>query len=62
MSNNFLGMAPDRMFLGFIQHRSKHALANNPPKPFDEKGKYIFKYGGRRQLFSEQEAVRVNKK
>lgn len=62
MSNNFMGMAPDRMFLGFIQHRSKQALSNSPPTPFDEQGKFIFKYGGRRQLFSEQEATRVNKK
>ena len=62
MSNNFMGMAPDRMFLGFMQHRSKHVLPNNPPTPFDESGTYIYKYGGRRQLFSEQEATRVNKK
>ena len=60
MSNNFLGMAPDRMLLGFVQHRSKNAFANSPPTPFDPRGEYIFKYGGRRQLFSEQEAVRVN--
>lgn len=62
MSNNFLGMAPDRMFLGFLHSRSKTVLSNNPPTPFDEKGEFIFKYGGRRQLFSEQEAVRVDKK
>lgn len=62
MSNNFIGFAPDRMFLGFIQHRSKNALSNNPATPFDERGDYIYKYGGRRQLFSEQEAIRVNKK
>ena len=61
MSNNFLGMAPDRMWLGFIQHRSKNALSNNPPVVFDEQGEYIFKYGGRRQKFSEQNTVRVNK-
>ncbi len=62
MSNNFLGMAPDRMFLGYMQHRSKNALSNNPVTPFDERGEFIFKYGGRRQLFSEQPAVRVSKK
>lgn len=61
MSNNFLGMAPDRMWLGFVQHRSKNALSNNPPVIFDEAGEYIFKYGGRRQKFSEQKTVRVNK-
>ena len=62
MSNNFIGMAPDRMFLGYMQHRSKNALANNPLTPFDPDGEFVFLYGGRRQLFSEQEAVRVNKK
>lgn len=62
MSNNFLGMAPDRMFLGYMQHRTKNALSNNPPTPFDERGEFIFKYGGRRHLFSEQPAVRVSKK
>jgi hypothetical protein len=59
MSNNFLGTAPDRMWLGFVQHRSKNALANSPPVVFDERGEYIFKYGGRRELFSQQSAVRV---
>lgn len=59
MSNNFLGMAPDRMWLGFVQHRSKNALANGTPVVFDEQGEYIFKYGGRRELFSKQPTVRV---
>ena len=62
MSNNFLGLAPDRMFLGFIQHRSQNALSNSPATPFDKEGDYVYKYGGRRHLFSEQEAIRVNKK
>lgn len=61
MSNNFLGMAPDRMWLGYVQHRSKNALSNSPPVVFDADGEYIFKYGGRRQKFSEQKTVRVNK-
>ena len=59
MSNNFLGMAPDRMWLGFVQHRSKNAFSNNPPVVFDERGEYIFKYGGRREKFSQQPNVRV---
>lgn len=60
MSNNFLGMAPDRMWLGFVQHRSKNALSNSPPVVFDERGEYIFKYGGRREKFSQQPNVRVS--
>ena len=62
MANNFLGMAPDRMLLGFVQSRSKSggALSNSPPVVFDEKGEYIFKYGGRREMLSKQSGIRVN--
>ena len=61
MSNNFLGFAPDRMWLGYVQYRSKNALSNSPPKVFDESGEYIFKYGERRRRFSELATVRVSK-
>lgn len=61
MSNNFLGLAPDRMWLGFVQHRSKGALSTNPPTVFDEKAEFIFKYGERRRKFSEMETVRTPK-
>jgi len=61
MSNNFLGLAPDRMWLGYVQHRSKNALATSGPNVFDENAEYIFKYGERRRKFSELETVRVNK-
>lgn len=61
MSNNFLGLAPDRMWLGYVQHRSKGALANPSVRVFDEKGDYIFKYGERRRKFSELSTVRVPK-
>lgn len=62
MANNFLGMAPDRMLLGFVQSRSKSggALASSPPVVFDEKGEYIFKYGGRREMLSKETGIRVN--
>ena len=62
MSNNFLGMAPDRMWLGYVQHRSKSGGALSQPSPvvFDERGEYIFKYGERREQFSKQPSVRVN--
>lgn len=61
MANNFLGLAPDRMWLGYVQYRSKTALANSPPRVFDETGEYIFKYGERRRKFSELETVRAPK-
>ena len=60
MSKNFFGvLAPDRFWLGFVQHRSKHALATSPPNVFDEQAEYIFKYGQRRERFSQLESVRV---
>ena len=61
MANNFLGMAPDRMWLGYLQHRSKTALSSGTPTVFDERGEFIFKYGGRREAFSQLKTVRVNK-
>ena len=60
MSNNFFGLAPDRMWLGYVQYRSKGPLATSPPRVFDEQGEFVFKYGERRRKFSEQSAVRVN--
>ena len=61
MSNNFLGFAPDRMWLGYVQYRSKTALSNPQPVVFDEKAEFIFKYGARRERFSKEPAVRVSK-
>lgn len=61
MSNNFLGLAPDRMWLGYVRHRSKNALANSTPKIFDENADFIFKYGERRRKFSEMATVRTPK-
>ena len=59
MSNNFLGMAPDRMWLGFVQHRSKNALSGS--EVFDPNAEFIFKYGSRREKFSTLESIRVDK-
>jgi hypothetical protein len=56
LSKNLFGLAPDRMMLGFMHSRSKGALANPTPKPFDEKGDYILKYGARRQSLQEHNA------
>lgn len=60
MANNFLGMAPDRMWLGYVQHRSKNALSSSPTVVFDPESEFIFKYGGRREQFSKHMTVRVN--
>lgn len=62
MSKNFFGMlAPDRLWLGYVQHRSKNALSSSPPKVFDENADFIFKYGHRRQEFSKLEGMRKAK-
>lgn len=44
----FLGMAPDRKWLGFVQSRSEGALKTWNPNPFDPKGEFIIKYRSRR--------------
>lgn len=48
-ANSLLGMAPDRMWLGFVQSRSEGALSWPEPRVFDAKGEFIFKYGARRE-------------
>lgn len=57
LSNNFFGMAPDRMLLGFLRQRSKGALQCKTMNPFDENGDYILKYGVRRQALKEHNAA-----
>ena len=56
LSKNVFGLAPDRMFLGFMHSSSKAALANSTPTPFDKEGDYILKYGARRQSLKELNA------
>jgi hypothetical protein len=59
LSNNFFGLAPDRMFLGFMHSRSKEsgALSRNTPRAFDAEGDFILKYGARRQALKEHNAA-----
>lgn len=47
-SNNFLGLAPDRLWLGFMQSRSEGALSTSEPRVFDPQSEFILKYGARR--------------
>ena len=46
--NNFLGFAPDRMWLAFMQSRSEGALSRTEPRVFDPRSDFIYKYGARR--------------
>ncbi len=60
-SNNFLGFAPDRLWLGFMQSRSQGALsqadqstrspypADQGKRVFDPRSEFILKYAARRQ-------------
>jgi hypothetical protein len=52
LSNHFFGLAPDRLWLGFVHSRTKQdgPLAG---RPFDEKGEFILKYGSRRKELEE---------
>lgn len=57
-SNFFLD--PDRLWLGFMQSRSKGAFATSEPNVFDPQSEFIMKYGERRQRFSELEGLTVD--
>lgn len=56
-------VGPDRLWMGFMQSRSKGAMATSTEeadkKIFDENSEFILKYGQRRQLFSEQPRMKV---
>jgi hypothetical protein len=58
MSGNFLGMAPGRYWLAFMQSRSEGALTRG--RTFDPESKFILKYHQRRVDFAEQPGYRVN--
>ena len=64
MCGDFLGTAPDRQWLGFMQNRSRWALSKFNPREFDPKSEFIFKYGSRRANLeahcNEKKALRVN--
>jgi hypothetical protein len=61
MSNNFLGLAPDRLWLGFVQKCSLGSLSLSPPRAFDPEGEFILKYGTRREQFSQEPEIRVRR-
>lgn len=47
MDGNFLGLSPSRKWLGFMQSRSRGALAG--PEEFDPNSEFVLKYGQRRK-------------
>jgi hypothetical protein len=49
MANHFLGTAPDRIWLGYIQSRSRGALSRKDVREFDKEAEFVFKYGQRRK-------------
>lgn len=62
--NNFLGLAPDRLWLGFTQRMSLGPLSPigasddpNGPHVFDPKGEFIIKYAAHRDRYATPEAV-----
>lgn len=57
-SNFFLD--PDRLWLGFMQSRSKGAFATSGPNVFDPKSEFILKYGERRKRFSEMSTLTID--
>lgn len=62
-SNNFFGIGPDQLWLGFVQGRSRGALAtpddtarssqpgDNGKRVFDPESEFILRYGARRLQF-----------
>jgi uncharacterized membrane protein required for colicin V production len=58
-SNNFFFLAPDRLWLGFLQSRSAGSLKTSGPNVFDPQSEFILKYGERRERFSKEKKMRV---
>jgi hypothetical protein len=73
LSGSFLGMAPDRQWLGFMQSRSRGALARGNfsgathpndqgmnVETFDPNSEFPIRYRQRRENYSKADALRVN--
>ncbi len=58
-SANFF-LSPDRLWLGFLQSRSKGALATSTPNVFDPQSEFILKYGQRREQLSKMAGLTVD--
>ena len=54
-SRMFFGLAPDRVWLGWVHRESETTLARfGNPRVFDEKGEFIIRYSNRRGEFEDQ--------
>ncbi len=58
-SGNFLGMAPGRQWLAFMQSRSRGALRGGSGGEFDPHSEFILKYYQRRVNFEKEPDYRV---
>lgn len=60
-SSNFF-LSPDRLWLGFMQSRSKEggALSRSTPVPFDPNSEFILKYGQRRHNFENMSKMTID--
>lgn len=65
MAANFFATAPDRMWLGFMQSRSRGAFSSWTVHEFDKNSEFLFKYAERRYRLEEHandhQALRVRK-
>jgi len=60
LSGNFLGMAPGRQWLAFMQSRSRGALSGGAGGEFDPQSEFILKYHQRRKNFEGEADYRVS--
>ena len=54
MTKHFFGLAPDRVWLGFVQSRSRGGLSGSGE--FDPQGDFVFKYADRRDKLQQNNA------
>ena len=67
-STHFLGLSPDKLWLGLIHSRSAGTFSrsdrtrNQSQRVFDRQGDFIFKYHSRRQALDQSDQLRVTRK
>jgi len=53
----FFELAPDRLWLGYMERMSKGPFSRSTPRVFDEEHKFIPKYGARRSAWHEHQST-----